>query len=96
MTTVLVGAFKEPFVYVRTETGQVVNGFGIYDIDHLPLDTNAALGVAGRVTVLDVRVADLGFTPAKRDQVTVGGIEYVVNERYPSSSGMMKLHLRKA
>lgn len=96
MTTILVDTFKEPFVYVRAETGQIVNGFGIFDYDHQPLDTNASLGVSGRVTVLDVRLADLGFTPAKRDAVTVAGTEYVVNEKYPSSSGMMKLHLRKA
>ena len=94
--------FSVPLTYVRLETdtthtttpsGEPLTA--IFDV--IPAESNegVSLTVANRITVIDVRLADLGFDPAVKDRVTINGKSYDVNKRLPSSSGMMKLQLRE-
>lgn len=104
MTDLVRDTFGEPFTYTRLETGEVLtvsadSGIrltGVFDPAHEPLEAGGALPAGGRIAVLDIKLADLGFLPMKKDGVTVAGKSWEVNEKYVSSSGMMKLHLRKA
>lgn len=104
MTDLVRDTFGEPFSYTRAETGEVLThsaatGLPLvapFDPAHEPLEVGASVSVAGRIAVLDVKLSDLGFLPMKKDGVTVAGKSWDVLEKYASSSGMMKLHLRKA
>lgn len=103
MTDLVRDTFGEPFTYTRVETGvtlteSAATGLPLlapFDPAHEPLEAGAALTVAGRIAVLDVKLTDLGFLPMKKDGVTVAGKSWEVLEKYPSSAGTMKLHLRK-
>lgn len=103
MTDLVRDTFGEPFTYTRLETGttithSVVTGLPLvapFDPDHAPFEVGGSVPVSGRITVLDVKLSDLGFEPMKKDEVTVAGKAWAVNEKQASSSGMMKLALRK-
>lgn len=103
MTGIVRDTFGEPFTYTPVQTGieitsSVITGEplrGVFDPAHEPLDAGGSIGAAGRITVLDIRLADIGLLPMKKDAVSVSGRDWEVIEKYPSSSGMMKLSLRK-
>ncbi|RVH56276.1 hypothetical protein CN213_16140 [Sinorhizobium meliloti] len=103
MTGIVRDTFGEPFTYTRLETGETLTHSvatgeelrGIYDAAWSPEQDGTALRVSASIPVLDVKLSDLGFEPATKDQLTVDGVSYQVNDKIPSSSGMMKLHLRK-
>ncbi len=103
MTCIVRDTFGEPFTYTRLETGETLTHSvatgeelrGIFDPTWSPEQDGTALRVSATIPVLDVRISDLGFTPASKDQITVAGADWQVNDKIPSSSGMMKLHLRK-
>lgn len=103
MTGIVRDTFGEHFTYTRLETGEtlthsVVTGEelrGVFDPTYSPAQDGTALTVSATVPMLDIKLSDLGFVPATKDQLTVGGANYQVNDKIPSSSGMMKLLLRK-
>lgn len=89
-----------PILYERVETGEVIDKrpdgqqlTAVYDVVAAESIDGFSLSVSNRITVIDVRIDDLGFTPASRDFVTVKGQRFMVTKRIPSSSGMMKLQL---
>lgn len=106
MTATVRDTFGEPVSYWKfgTPTDQWITErvdggplTGIYDPD------SAALAAAGgdvplnsTMQVLEMRVADLGFSPDEEDRAIVQGRTYRVVAVFPSSSGMVKLQLRKA
>lgn len=104
MTRTVRATFGEPVSYFRFETGQTITTrpdgeplTGIFDPDHEPLSASpGSVEVNSRIVVLDMRVADLGFVPLEEDKATVKGVTYRVMKVHPSSSGMMKLQLRRA
>lgn len=95
MTATLRDTFGEPVLYERGETGETFEVVAIFDPAHELLDTAGGVPVSSRIPVLDVRVADIGGEPEHDDFVTVRGTRYRVLDAVPSSSGMMKCHLRK-
>lgn len=103
MTDLVRDTFGEPFTYTPQATGvtlthSVATGSPLiapFDPSHEPLDAGTAIGIAGRIAVIEIKLSDIGVDPMKKDGVTVAGKSWEVNEKFPSSSGMMKLHLRK-
>lgn len=104
MTATVRDTFGEPVSYWKFGTPtaqwitQTVDGaplMGVYDPDHASLEAGGDVGVNATMQILEMRVADLGFTPDEEDRVIVQGTTYKLVNVFPSSSGMRKLHLRK-
>ena len=103
MTGLIRDTFGEPYSYTRVSTGEVITESVVtgepltppFDPTYSFEQDGTALSVGATIPVLDVKLSDLGFVPATKDEVTVGGTAYIINAKIPSSSGMMKLHLRK-
>lgn len=102
MTATIAETFPKRIIYTRvdgtthTETPDGKPLTGVFDYQAVESRDGASLGITNRQTILDVRLADLGFDPETRDTVSVDGEgSFTVLAKYPSSSGMMKLHLRK-
>jgi len=103
MTAVVADTFAVSLVYERAEQPGVLidktpSGAPltcIYDVEVADAAEGGSLTVSNRRTVIDVRLADLGFVPAKKDRVTVPAGTFTVLDKDQSTSGMMKLELRK-
>jgi hypothetical protein len=102
MTGVVRDTFGDPVSYYRAETGTTHTTTpsgapltAVFDVESIDSKDGASLTASNRRTVIDIRLADLGFVPAKNDEATVRGTTYFVMDKDPSSSGNMKLQLRK-
>lgn len=102
MTAVVRDVFGDPISYYRAETGTTHTTTpsgapltAVFDVETIDSKDGASLAASNRRTVIDIRIADLGFVPAKNDEATVRGVSYLVLDKDPSSSGNMKLQLRK-
>lgn len=96
MTAAVRDVFGEPVLYRRTETGEDHEIHGVFDPDFKELEAGGTMPTLSKIPVLDVRVDDLGFEPSTEDRVTVGGKRYRIMSIWPSSSGMVKLQLRRS
>lgn len=102
MTRLIADTFPEPISYYRVSTDTThtvtVTGApltGVFDYEAVETREGASLGVNNRQTVVDIRLADLGFEPESKDRVEIAGKTYDVLTKHPTTSGMMKLYLRK-
>lgn len=103
LTATVRDTFGEPVLYQRANDGPAYEITAIFDPDFEALAANGSQEVVGRIPVLDVRLADIGGGEVKQeDRVTFlapgtprTGKTYKVLQALPSSSGMMKAHLRK-
>lgn len=100
MTETVAETFAVSLIYERAATGEVFDKTprgtpltAIYDTGTVDSKDGASLAVSNRITVIDIRLADLDFIPAKRDRVTIPAGSFEVLDKDPSSSGMMKLKL---
>ncbi|MCB5201716.1 hypothetical protein LH464_04385 [Neorhizobium sp. T786] len=103
MTAVVVDTFAVSLVYERAEAPGVLidktpSGAPltcIYDVETVDGAEGGSLSVANRRTIIDVRLDDLGFVPSTKDFVRVPAGRFSILNKDESSSGMMKLQLRK-
>lgn len=98
MTAIVRDTFGEAVsvVYKQAETGETKAIKAIFDYNREGLEAGGTVIVPGRIPVLDVRNADLGFEPSSDDEVTIAGFgNFRVIDTYPDSSKNTKLHLRK-
>lgn len=96
MTATVRDVFGEPVLYSRTETGEDHEIRGVFDPDFKELEAGGTMPTLSKIPVLEIRVADLGFNPSTEDRVTVQGKRYRMQAIWPSSSGMVKLQLRRS
>jgi hypothetical protein len=104
MTDIVRDTFSQPIIFTPGDTGIPISTkpdgtplTAILDYDAADSKEGSAT-ITNRLTIIDVKLADIGgITPKKRDAVQFvdTGEEFEVNQRIPSSSGMMKLELRK-
>jgi hypothetical protein len=93
---------------VRDTFGQAVSYFqfatditypdidAIFDPSFETTEVGGSVPVTIRIPVLDIKLSDIGgLEPKQDDEATINGTKYRVIKALPSSSGMMKAHLRK-
>jgi len=95
MTATVRDTFGEPVSYVRSD-GQAVEITGVYDPDYKPVEVGGTMQTLSNRIVLDVREADIGLPATTDDTLRVKGRRFRVMAIWPSSSGMVKLELRRA
>lgn len=95
MTATVRDTFGEPVSYTREETGETIELVGIFDPDFKEVTAGGAMPTLSKVPVLEVRVDDVGADPVQGDRVVIKGKAYIVAAPWPSSSGMVKLQLRR-
>jgi hypothetical protein len=95
MTAIVRDTFGEPVSYWIEATGETIEIIGIFDPDFKEVAAGGTMPTLSKVPMLEVRVDDIGVDPMQGDRVTVQGRRYLVSAPWPSSSGMVKLQLRK-
>lgn len=82
--------------YTPTSTGVAVPLTGIWDRDHVSVQTEGELDVVSTGPMLAVRIADLPVAPAKGDTFVVAGVSYRVHRVATDGQGGAELHGRVA
>lgn len=99
MTGVIRDTFGKAAIYTRAATGEVFEIVAPFDPAYSQSDAGGSLSVTVTRPVVDIRIADIGGHEPEQDDTAriggAGGVLYRVIDVEPSSSGMMKAHLRK-
>ncbi len=97
MTDIVRDTFGQAVSYSRFETGITYpNIEAIFDPSFETTEVGGSVPVTIRIPVLDIKLSDIGgLEPKQDDQAVINATTYRVIKALPSSSGMMKAHLRK-